>query len=463
MERTLIPAFALVLGQFAYGQAGVLDATFDPGTGADDQVQAISVQPDGQILVGGRFSTFNGILRHGIVRLNQDGSLDTTFDPGEGTNFGNVSGLTLQPDGRVIIAGTFHSYDGIPRHCLARLESDGSLDATFDPDGGIEDESSSAQVVVVLADDKLLVGGHFSEYDSIPRTGIIRLNSDASMDTTFNPGSGLGSFGTVHDIVVQPDGKIIIGGTFYSYDGIPRMNIARLNADGSLDSGFDPGDGTDASVFAVSLQPDGKVLIGGYFEVCDGIARQHIARLNADGSLDMGYEPGSGANNAVLDIDLLPDGTSIAVGAFYSFNGLNRRGIVHLTANGSVEADLDPGAGASNIHCVARQSDDRMLIGGYFDDYDGTARNNIARVGGIPLHTQQIPSGSVISAKYDPLSQQVYVTLDRGSAQTVTLVDMTGRSIAQRTGTVVSFDVQNCARGTYVVHSAGDNCHLVVY
>ena len=120
----------------------------------------------------------------------------------------------------------------------------------------------------------------------------------------FNPSAN----GSVYAIAQQDDGKVLIGGTFTTVNGTARNGIARLNADGSLDTSFDPGTGADNFVQALAQQADGKVLIGGSFNDINGTARNGIARLNADGSLDTGFDPGTGANNIVFALAQQADG-----------------------------------------------------------------------------------------------------------------------------------------------------------
>jgi len=134
------------------------------------------------------------------------------------------------------------------------------------------------------ADGKLIVGGDFQTVRGLARRGIARLNADGSGDPTFNPGSGVAT--TAYAVAVQPDGKVLMGG--YNL-------ITRLKPDGSLDNSFDPGTGPDyLFVYDLALQSDGKVLIGGNFTTVNGTNRNRIARLNSDGSLDSGFDPGTG-------------------------------------------------------------------------------------------------------------------------------------------------------------------------
>jgi uncharacterized delta-60 repeat protein len=200
-----------------------------------------------------------------------------------------------------------------------------------------------------------------------------------TLDTSFNPGTGAN--GSVDDLVLQPDGKVIIVGNFTTVAGNARNRVARLNADGSLDTGFNPGAGADDLVTAVALQSDGKVLIGGFFTTVGGTARNFIARLNADGTLDNGFNPGTGANSAVLEVAAQPDGKVLIAGFFTSVNGTARGRVARLNADGTLDTGFTTGAGAGgNVLAMALQQDGKIVIGGEFVTYAGTSRNRIARL-----------------------------------------------------------------------------------
>jgi len=354
---------------------GSLDTGFNPGTGANGTVETITAQADGKVIIGGTFSRYNGTRRNCIARLNADGSLDTGFDPGTGTN-GTILSSTMQADGKIIIGGTFTTYNGIGRNRIARLNADGSLDSSFDPGTGA---SGDVMTISVQVDGKVIIGGWFTGYNGTVSGRLARLNTDGSVDAGFNPGTG--ADGMVGSIAVQGDGKIIIGGQFTSYNGIASERIARLNADGSFDTGFDPGDGVGGTVLSTAVLADGKIIISGHFTSYNGIGRNRIARLNVDGSLDTSFDPGTGAGSSILSSVLQPDGRIIIGGGFLSYNGMGRNRIARLNADGSLDASFDPGTGASNsVECIAMQTDGRIIIGGSFTNYNGSGRNRVARV-----------------------------------------------------------------------------------
>ena len=192
-----------------------------------------AVQADGKVLVEGDFDTsfsnINGITRNGTARLNTDGSVDTSFDPGTGAN-NTIYKLAVQADSKVLVGGLFDSINGIPRR-IARLNTDGSVDTSFDP----ERDGMAIALYAVQADGKVLVEGDFSNINGITRNGTARLNTDGSLDTSFDSGSGTGPYSSIYTLTVQADGKVLVGGDFTRINGIPRNRIARLNTNGSVD------------------------------------------------------------------------------------------------------------------------------------------------------------------------------------------------------------------------------------
>jgi uncharacterized delta-60 repeat protein len=171
----------------------------------------------------------------------------------------------------------------------------------------------------------------------VTRNRIARLNANGSLDTGFNPSAG----GTVTSVAVQADGKVLIGGSFTTVGGVTRNRIARLNADGSLDTIFNPDVSTSgSSVSSIAVQTDGKVLIGGSFTTVGGVTRNYVARLNADGSLDTGFNPN--ANSTVNSLAVQADGEVLVGGAFTTIGALTRNRIARLVNDPSTQSLTTP-------------------------------------------------------------------------------------------------------------------------
>ncbi|MFN8923071.1 MAG: delta-60 repeat domain-containing protein, partial [Sphingobacteriia bacterium] len=341
---------------FHHGQGHAFLQENGVGTGANNTIGVLAVQPDNKVLIGGLFTYYNGMIRNRIARLNADGSLDVNFNPtGSGAN-DEVSAVIVQSDGKVLIGGKFTSYNGTARNRIARLNSDGSLDVNFNPIGsGANDEISA---LALQAGGKVVIGGEFTSYNGTSRSRIARLNADGSLDTGFNPGTGPDD--AVFALALQPDGKVLIGGALTSFSGVTRNKIARLNVDGSLDTGFAPDTGANEDILSLILLSDGKVLIGGVFWAYDGISRNGVARLNANGSLDNAvFTPtGTGLNDQINALALQPDGPVVKVligGDFTTHNESGRNRIARLSSYGSLDFTFSPGKGVVRgwLNCLA--------------------------------------------------------------------------------------------------------------
>jgi uncharacterized delta-60 repeat protein len=320
---------------------GSIDNTFNIGTGFNSSAGAIVVQSDGKIIVGGSFTTYNGTTSNGIIRLNTDGSIDDSFNIGSGFN-NFITRTAIQQDGKILVVGNFTSYNGTTSNYIIRLNSDGSIDNSFNIGTGFAPEFYTPQVVSIQADGKILVGGYFETYNGTSSRGIIRLNPDGSIDSTFNTGTGFkevdGSSEYVGAISIQSDGKIIAGGDFTSYNGTSSNRIARLNPDGSIDNTFNIGTGFDSYISSIAIQSDGKIIIGGTFDIYNGITRYNIIRINSDGSIDNTFDIGTGFFQEFFGRDLFsifvfPDKKILVVGSFETYNGTTSKYIVSINGD----------------------------------------------------------------------------------------------------------------------------------
>ena len=341
--------------------------TYELGDMHDRFVSAMVVQPDGKTLIAGYFTSVLGVPRNHIARLNADGTLDMGFDPNANSS---VYSLAVQADGMILLGGEFTTLqpngDASPtaRNHVARLNADGTLDPGFDPNA-----NDSVLSVAVQSDGMVLLGGSFSrlqpngDVSPTARNFTARLNADGTLDPGFDPNANF----WVNSVVVQEDGKILLGGYFTSLqplgDASPttRNYIARLNANGTLDTGFDP----DASIFvySVAVQADGKVLLGGAFASVGGTARNYLARLNPDGTVDTGFDPNP--DSYVTSMAMQADGRILLGGGFTSVGGVTRNYAARVNADGTLDPGFDPNAN-DVLHCVAQQADGTVMLGGKF-------------------------------------------------------------------------------------------------
>ena len=374
---------------------GDTDQTFTPGTGANDRVNAIAMKPNGKIMIAGEFSSYNGVSRNKVARLNSDGTLDVYNPlPGVATAVGTSHVYTLAgytngtENWKSLIAGHFDTYNNNARKNIARLNSNGSLDTTFTPPPELN--ADIYKIVIVNPDDpnsEILVGG----------AGLLlRLNSNGTLDATFS----VTTDNIVRDIAVQSsDGKILIGGDFSKVNGIDRAGVARLKSDGSLDTAFGPGTGTGANaVKAVALDADGRILIGGTFTTYNGTSRNKMARLNGDGSLDTSFTPGtgfSGSSDYVQVILAQTDGRILIGGDFSSYNGNALNHFGRLNNNGSRDTTFFASMDGSVQALALQPPDGKIVIGGDFTNRVARLYNRVESCYTMTAQATPIAGGSV--------------------------------------------------------------------
>ncbi|MEO8588527.1 MAG: delta-60 repeat domain-containing protein [Flavobacteriales bacterium] len=376
----------MVLRVFPAGAQGVtLDTGFNPGTGFNNRVNALAVRTDGGILVGGSYTSFNGNPQGALVRLLASGSIDPSFITG--TGFAGVAQptvrtLAVQTDDKILVGGSFTLYDGTVCNNLVRLNTDGTLDGAFQP---LIENGFAVNAIAVQPDGKIVIGGSFSQIEGASRKNIARLNEDGSLDGSFAPGTGFNI--DVFSMALRATGEVLVGGFFTTFNGVARSRVAQLNPNGSLDTSFDPGTGLSGAVEYINvirLQADGQAIVGGSFTNYDGCAVSQITRLDPDGDIDPSFSTGSGFGGPgpfVNDLRLRLDGSVVVVGQFQTFDGVARNGLVLLHPDGSLDTGSDPAPGFNSVlWCLAEQPDGKFVAGGDFTTALGTARNRIARL-----------------------------------------------------------------------------------
>ena len=380
------------------GQTRNYIARLDPITGladsfnpnANQQVNAIAVQPDGKILAGGNFAGSNSIggqTRGHLARLDPVIGLADSFDPEAN---GPVLAIAVQADDKILAAGQLTTLapsggKAVARNHMARLATDGRLDQSFivfvmDPNDPVS--SGNVYATAIQPDGKILLGGDFMPIFGGTSSNLARLNTDGTVDTNFSPNAN----GTVYAIAVQPDGKVLVGGKFEgpnSINGQERYHLARLDAITGQPDSFDPI--SDDIVYSIAVQPDGKILVGGDFVAFTSggtaITRNHIARIDGTTAAPDSFNPN--ANGDVYAIAVQADGNILAGGAFTGTNSIGGQSRTHI-------ARLDPTTGLpdsfnttldNSPNAIVVQTDGQILLAGSFIFVSGQQRNHIARVG----------------------------------------------------------------------------------
>jgi len=397
-------------------QSGAVDPSFTNGA-PGLALTRLAVQPDGKILVGSGMNIAGQTTVSNVVRLNPDGDLDTTFTPGPGlsnitilpgvfTNVapGAVLALTVQSDGRILVGGTFNMAGGLAKTNLVRLNTNGVLDAGFD--AGLADGSVAS--ILPLNNGTIFIGGAFTKVGGVARPGIARITSSGALDTSFVP--SLGSFfgARVSAIAVQPgDGRIVIAGGASYFNPVPTVTVVpvlRLETSGTLDASFAtvPLGSHLESAQNMVLQSDGKIVISGLFASVGGAPHAGIACLNSNGTLNANW-PGSGVwatNSAYRNVSAMvaqPDGNILIGGRFEQYNGTTRIGVARLNPDGTLDSTFNsPATSTFQVGPMAMQSA-KPILGGIFTL--GTTTYSVIRLGGgnaSPTLTFSLQAGNIL-------------------------------------------------------------------
>ena len=321
------------------------------------------------------------------MRLSSSGSVDSGFNTGEFKWYANdatIFAVTEQANGQLIVGGDFHSLGNTTANNVARLDPNGARDTTFNATGAGPSEESVGTVAIRPTDGKILFGGNFSTYGGELRNNIALANTDGSVDNSFAGLAGVTDYNpNIWALALQPDGKTIMTGLFTSVNGTAHHQVLRLNSNATIDLSFNVN--TDRSTRALILQPDGKIVIGGNFGEVNGVPRNRIARVNSDGTLDLSFDPGTGPERYIRGLAQDSAGNIYAGGEFTIFNGIPRVGIVKLTPTGAVDSQFNPAGGGADdppsVWAVTGPDETgRIVIGGGFSNYNGTAAHRITRI-----------------------------------------------------------------------------------
>lgn len=470
--------------------AGTYDAGFAAayGGGLDGRIETVLFDGSG-VIVSGPFTSYTKggqvIDAPGVARFSSDGSLDESFTRNYANATKAISGyvsasiyhIALQPDGKLVVAGEIYIANSKSTGQLRRLNTDGTLDPTFATASFADDGSVYIDEVAVVGTD-IVIGGYFAgrAYGGSTLPGnLARFSATGVLDTAF-PAAAFDD--GVWAIRPQSDGKIVVAGNFTAFSGNPKATrIARLNADGTLDTAFSDAyaastaGGLNGTAWTLALDGDGRILVGGDFTQdgggFGGVAR--IARFAADGTLDSRFAGtyAGALNGAVLSIAVDGDGRIMVGGSFTAF-GIDARAnrLARLEPSGALDAGFASAYAASGgglndtVASIAyRPADGAIVAGGRFTTYSGSGApdanaNRLARFAGTPTPTPPPSDGGGAGGGSTATPGGTAPTAARTSSVTMrTARVVRGSSI--RTQVVVSGPGRIAVRGTLAGRAAG--------
>jgi uncharacterized delta-60 repeat protein len=449
----------LTLLTYSQNQAD-LDFYFSANTNGifDFEVFSLNQQSNQKILVGTK-STATWNKTEYLKRLNLDGTLDNSFVPPD--MIGSTLKILVQPDDKILLSTSSHLYGvGGNQKDFIRLNQDGTIDQQFQNNLNFLTGNGGFYGISLQDDGKILVAGNFTTVSNTNVNGLIRLNSNGLWDNSFQlQGTGIDGFYTQYRIATTSNGKILVGGGgITNYNGNSYNGLVRLNSDGSLDntfnigSGFENSSGASFKVKTLAVQNDGKILVGGSFDIFNGDnSKRKIVRLNQDGSIDNTFNPQLPSYQlSIDDIQVLSDNKIIVTGYISNF-------VLKLNADGSLDTNFNTGSGFNNpTRSSFEQTDGQILIGGTFTQYQGHSSTAIVRMlGNSVLSTEEFDKQKV-KIFPNPVSDLINVEID--NSYKFKIYSMTGKLILRGNETPnKSINVNQLKKGIYILELETSN------
>jgi uncharacterized delta-60 repeat protein len=410
----------LLIPLFSYSQAGSLDLTFpELNITPVGSIKSFAEQSDGKIIIAGNFTSINGISIPKIARLNIDGSLDMSFITNIGTGISGNSQLNkvvIQSDNKIILGGKFPTFNGVLKNSIARLNSDGTIDNTFNTGSGFTVyspvsftfEPGQIRDIKLKTNGQIIVSGGWTRLNNIPiNSGLIQFNSNGSLDASYNIDTTI--YGRIITFDIQNDGKTVIfmdKSTQYGLISHSRYSLRRFNTNGSIDNTFSLSNtilseeniggnmnnfaGEYLRIYEIKCLNSGKILIGGTFLNTFGVNNKNICRLNANGTVDNTFQGNvNSPHTEISAIEEQTDGKIIIGGKFSLYNNISTNNIVRVNSNGIFDSSFMTGLGYTGqispgpwgiIYNIKKTLNNKILVIGNYQFYNNIGRNSISRL-----------------------------------------------------------------------------------
>ena len=385
---TITPTFSVTPSKTPCTQVNI-DYSFIVSSGFSllDSMYSINQLSDGKLLVLGNFTQLNSSLANGIIRITSNGVTDTTFNSISG--FSSISSSLFSPnsvveqsDGKIICGGFFEFYSGISANYICRLNTDGSLDNTYSTGAGFNNFVFS---IAKQSTGKVIVGGGFTNYNGTSVNYICRLNTNGTIDPTFNSG-GTSFNGAVFTIQVLNDDSIIVGGGFTTHNGTTWNRLVKLTSSGTTDSSFGYNSGFNGTVLTSLISSTSDIYLSGYFTTYDGLpCPDGLIKLTSSGATDLTFSTNIGTGLSIdytkVFVEDLNGDILIFPNTGSTLNGINHYGIVKLSPLGYVNPQLQANPGFNGqVSGAYVDSNNRITCVGNFTSYNGQPRSGVVRL-----------------------------------------------------------------------------------
>lgn len=354
-----------------YDINGEIDSSFHSGFGIGGFATCSDYFPDSSFILGGSFSSYDTSSFIGnIVKIKFNGQIDTSFHAGSGFN-SSVSQVKVQPDGKILVAGTFSAYKGQPVNPVIRLNPDGSIDNSFSIVTPVSDHVTSLEL---LTNGKILIAFQ----NTNPHiTYFRRLLANGAVDPLFQEGIVTsGYIGSSHSL---DDGSIFISGA-YNYNTLATNGFLKLSADGVPDNPFNQTHSCDQAITTFIPVNDSLIFVAGNFKKINNTDAPYYEMIKTTGEIDYSYEQGTGASNSVRTLEKF--GNQYFIGGDFSYyNGKPVHRMARINQDGSLDPTFHTGTGFnSTVKDIAFQADNKIVVVGDFTSYNGVQVDKIVRL-----------------------------------------------------------------------------------
>lgn len=452
--KKFLQIIMLLFPAVIYSQPAQLDTTFNIGSGANAGINELTIQPDDKVIVAGVFVNFNGTPAGRIIRLLPDGGIDSTWITSAGGADLDVRGMALQPDGKVLIGGIFDLYNGTTVSHLVRLDSVGNIDSTFVVGTGPDNEVQG----ITVNTNRAVIRGFFSNYQGTPVPSFAVLQMNGSLDPSFILPTE--PFLSVSDFHILSNDQLYLGGNFTTYNGQTVNRIVRLLPNGSIDTTFNTGSGFNAMVRRLLVQDNGDILVAGTFSTYKGSPVSRLIRLRPNGDRDTSF-------NAVVPLLATLDALAIdTTGRIYiTGSDAGTLFLKRLLTDGSEDAGFNTGTGFNgNITQLAHQSNNKLLVTGFFSLYQNQQAGRVARLftDAPILSTENIFTQDNVTIYPNPGTEKFYFRIKNAGSGEIQLKvrDIHGRQIYEgkyNTNENISITSAGWLTGIYIVEMLNPN------